>query len=81
LGYGDLGCYGAEYDTPNIDRLAGDAVRLTDWHGNAPVCSPTRASLLTGKYPADHGATTLAPILREERSADEERSRRLERDH
>jgi len=57
LGYGALGCYGAEYDTPNIDRLAGEGVRLTDWHSNAPVCSPSRAGLLTGRYPRRAGVT------------------------
>ena len=55
LGYGDLGCYGAEYETPNIDSLAESGVRCTDWHGGAPVCSPSRASLLTGRYPANAG--------------------------
>jgi arylsulfatase A-like enzyme len=66
LGYGDLGCYGAEYGTPNIDRIAGGGVRLTDWHGNAPVCSPTRASLLTGKYPQRVGVPANAPQGRPE---------------
>ncbi|WP_458210544.1 sulfatase family protein [Haladaptatus sp. NG-SE-30] len=55
LGYGDLGCYGAEYETPNIDGLAADGVQFTDWHSNGPVCSPSRASLLTGKYPHKAG--------------------------
>ncbi len=55
LGYGDLGCYGAEYETPNVDSLAETGVRCTDWHGGAPVCSPSRASLLTGRYPANAG--------------------------
>ncbi|MCY4663212.1 MAG: arylsulfatase [Acidimicrobiaceae bacterium] len=47
LGYSDLGCYGAEIDTPELDRLAADGLRYTDFHVN-PMCSPTRASLLTG---------------------------------
>ncbi|MFB6295301.1 MAG: sulfatase, partial [Halobacteriales archaeon] len=51
----DLGCYGAEYETPNVDALADTGVRCTDWHGGAPVCSPSRASLLTGRYPANAG--------------------------
>lgn len=55
LGYGDLGCYGAEYDTPNIDSLAEDGIRFSDWHSNGPVCSPSRASLLTGRYPHKAG--------------------------
>ncbi len=47
LGYSDLGCYGSEIDTPELDRLAGEGLRYTDFHVN-PMCSPTRASLLTG---------------------------------
>ena len=52
LGIGDLGCYGAaDAKTPNFDRMAVDGIRFTDFHANSPVCSPSRASLLTGKYP------------------------------
>lgn len=51
LGYGSLGCYGsAEVKTPNIDKLAANGVRLTDFHSNGAMCSPTRAALLTGRY-------------------------------
>jgi len=51
LGYGDLGSYGApDIKTPNLDRLAHDGVRLTDYYANAPVCTPTRAALITGRY-------------------------------
>lgn len=51
LGYSDLGCYGnTEIATPNIDALATTGVRLTDYHSNGAVCSPTRAALLTGRY-------------------------------
>lgn len=51
LGYADLGCYGSKtIKTPNIDKLAKDGIRFTDFHSNGPVCSPTRAALLTGKY-------------------------------
>ena len=51
LGYGDLGSYGApDIRTPNLDRLAHDGVRLTDYYANAPVCTPTRAALITGRY-------------------------------
>ena len=56
LGYGDLGCYGSkEIRTPSIDRLASQGVRLTDFYASAPICSPTRASLLTGRYPQRAG--------------------------
>jgi arylsulfatase A len=51
LGYGDLGSYGApDIRTPNLDRLAREGVRLTQFYANAPVCTPTRAALLTGRY-------------------------------
>lgn len=58
LGWRDLGCYGSSfYETPNIDRLAEGGIRFTDAYAACPVCSPTRASLLTGKYPATLGIT------------------------
>lgn len=51
-GIGDLGCYGAtDVKTPHLDALAARGARLTDWYSNSPVCSPSRAALLTGKYP------------------------------
>ncbi|MEM8967968.1 MAG: sulfatase-like hydrolase/transferase [Bacteroidota bacterium] len=51
LGYGDLGCYGhPTYQTPNLDSMAANGLRFTDYHSNGAVCSPTRAALLTGKY-------------------------------
>jgi len=52
LGYGDIGSYGApDIRTPNLDRLAREGVRLTDAYSNGPVCSPTRAAFMTGRYP------------------------------
>ena len=58
MGWRDLGCCGSEfYETPNIDRLAGQGMRFTDAYAACPVCSPTRASILTGKYPATVGVT------------------------
>ena len=52
LGYGDLGCYGATKNrTPNIDQLAKDGMKFTDFYSSSPVCTPSRASLLTGCYP------------------------------
>jgi arylsulfatase A len=51
VGYGDFGAYGApDVKTPNIDRLAREGVKLTDFYANASNCSPTRAGLMTGRY-------------------------------
>ncbi len=51
LGYGDLGCYGSPIATPNIDRLAEEGARFTNFYSASPVCSPSRAALMTGRYP------------------------------
>jgi arylsulfatase A-like enzyme len=52
LGYGDLSCYGApDLRTPNIDALAAEGVRFSRFYANSPVCSPTRAALMSGCYP------------------------------
>ncbi|PWT99023.1 MAG: sulfatase [Terriglobia bacterium] len=80
LGYGDLGCYGSSIRTPNLDRLASEGVRFTNCDSADPVCSPSRAALLTGRYPTRVGVprvffpqdqdglnldeTTLADVLR-----------------
>lgn len=54
MGYSDLGCYGSDIKTPNIDRLANEGLRYTQFY-NAARCCPTRASLLTGLYPHQAG--------------------------
>jgi arylsulfatase len=88
LGYADVGCFAGpreapltgpanptgakDFETPNLDRLAGQGVRFTDFHAAQPVCSASRASLLTGCYPNRldiHGA--LGPNARHGISADE----------
>lgn len=62
LGWRDLGCYGSPFhETPHIDRLAADGVRFTQAYAACHVCSPTRAALLTGKYPARLGLTDWLP--------------------
>jgi len=83
LGYGDLGCYGAtKWKTPRLDQLASQGIRFTDFHVTQPVCSASRASLLTGCYAnriGIHGAlapksttginaseTTLAELLKQQ---------------
>jgi len=58
MGWRDLGCYGSSfYETPHIDALAAQGVRFTNAYAACPVCSPTRASILTGRYPARLGVT------------------------
>ena len=58
LGWRDTGCYGTTfYETPAIDRLARQGMRFTAAYAACPVCSPTRASIMTGKYPARLGTT------------------------
>lgn len=58
LGWRDLSCYGSEfYETPNIDRLASGGITFTNAYAASPVCSPSRASIMSGKYPARVGVT------------------------
>src|SRR4051812_48665313 len=59
MGYGDLGCFGGtRVATPNIDKLAGEGIRFTQFYVNAPICSPSRVALTTGQYPNRWGITS-----------------------
>ena len=59
LGYGDLGCYGAkDIRTPHLDRMAAEGTRFTDFSVTSALCTPSRASLMTGKYPGRIGLAT-----------------------
>ncbi len=62
LGWADLACYGSTFhETPNLDKLAASGMRFTDAYTSCPVCSPTRASIMTGKYPARLNITDWIP--------------------
>src|SRR4029077_9815479 len=62
LGWADLGWYGRTFSrTPNLDRLAAGGLRFTNGYAACPVCSPTRASIMTGQYPARVGITNYLP--------------------
>jgi arylsulfatase len=73
MGYGDLHCYGSNLSTPNIDKLAAEGVRFTNWTSADPVCSPSRAALLTGRYPTRVGVPrVLFPKDKEGLNLDEQ---------
>jgi arylsulfatase A len=59
LGFGDLGCYGSRIRTPNLDSMANEGVRFQHFSVASPVCSPSRAGLLTGRYPVRTGISTV----------------------
>ena len=62
LGWGDVGCYGNDFiDTPNIDQLAKDGMRFTDFYAAGAVCSPTRCAVQSGQNQARIGITAHIP--------------------
>jgi arylsulfatase A-like enzyme len=53
MGFGDIGCYGGKFaPTPNLDRMASEGIRFTQYYSASPICSPSRTGILTGMYPA-----------------------------
>ena len=63
MGYGDLGCTGSkDIATPNIDRIAKEGVQMTDFYANAPVCTPTRAGFMHGRW--QQAAEAAATVVR-----------------
>ena len=62
LGWADLGCYGSTFhETPNLDKFAASGMRFTDAYAACPVCSPTRAAIMTGQHPVRVGITDWIP--------------------
>ena len=75
LGYGDLGCFGHPViETPHLDRMARDGIRLTSCYSAAPVCSPSRVGLLTGRIPARAGVFDWIPEANQTASQRQSRS-------
>ena len=63
MGYGDLSCYGRkDYMTPNLDKLASEGMKFTNAYSAAPLCTPTRTALLTGRYPAKTPVGLIEPL-------------------
>jgi len=59
MGFGDIGCYGGKFaPTPNLDRMAAEGTRFTQYYSASPICSPSRTGILTGMYPARHRITS-----------------------
>ncbi len=89
LGYGDLGCFGSEFnETPHIDRMAEQGIRLTTLYSSSGVCTPSRASLLTGCYAqrvdmslSDKGEWVLRPVSPKGLNPEETTISRLLKDH
>lgn len=70
MGYGDIGAYGGQFvPTPNIDRLAASGLKLTQYYSGAPICSPSRASILTGMQPGKWHFTTFLDTRKHNREA------------
>ena len=60
MGYGDIGCYGAKaIKTPNIDRMAAEGLKFTNFYSVSPICTPSRAALMTGRYAARMGVDQM----------------------
>jgi len=78
LGYSDLSCMGSEfYETPNIDHIAGEGMLFTDGYSGGPNCSPSRATIMTGKFTVRHGITDYIGYPSGTKILDIERSNKL----
>ncbi len=71
MGYGDIGCYGGNFiPTPNIDRMASEGIRFTQYYSASPISSPSRAGLLTGMHPAKWNITSYLQERKGNREAE-----------
>jgi arylsulfatase A-like enzyme len=71
LGVGDLACYGGKTPTPNLDAMAREGTRFTQFYVAAPICSPSRAGLITGQFPARHRITSYLQTRRGNRACEQ----------
>src|SRR5688572_13038228 len=63
MGYGDLSCYGqTKFQTPHLDKLASQGMKFMNAYAGAPVCTPTRAAFMTGRYPARTPVGLMEPL-------------------
>src|ERR1041385_4484012 len=68
MGYADLSCYGQkQIETPNIDRIAKEGIRFTQFYVNSPICSPSRTAMMTGQFPARWNITSYLASRSENR--------------
>jgi len=68
LGYGDISCFGSDFiQTPVLDKMAAEGIKFTDFHSNGAVCTPTRASLITGNYQQKAGLEGVIYVQKEKR--------------
>ncbi|MES2453895.1 MAG: sulfatase-like hydrolase/transferase [Bacteroidota bacterium] len=71
MGYGDISCYNGTYKTPNIDRLASEGIRFTNYYSASPICSPSRAGILTGMQPARWNFTSFLDNKKHNKAAEQ----------
>ena len=72
MGYGDVGCYGGKFaPTPNLDRLARDGIRFTQYYSVSPICSPSRAGVTTGMFPARWNITSFLQTRKGNRACEQ----------
>ena len=64
IGYSDIGCYGSEIKTPNLDRLASKGVRFRQFY-NMAKCNPSRSSLFTGMFKGDHRSQSMGQLMKQ----------------